>query len=364
MTNSVSLREKKLRFVLFLVAILISVKAAAAVPYQKGDVFAGTGDGKIDVYSSTGVFIQTLDTTSGSTEQTGMCFDATGNLYATSFTDRSMSKFDNAGTLLVYPWGGPFSVRPESCVVDKSGNIYTGEVDGDEKIRKFDTAGTLLGEWSPATERRGLDWIDLAADQKTMFYTSEGSSVKRFDVSTGTQLSDFATGLQSPCYALRIRPNGEVMVACSNLVYRLDSAGSVMQTYPKSAYVETSFFFALNLDLDGTSFWTGGFSTGNIYKIDIATGNQLTTFTAPPRRTSMAGLAVFGEITVARPECSDGVDNDRDGKIDYPDDPGCSDPNDPDETDEITPVPEFPLAVLPVLSVLGLIFLLLRRTNK
>ena len=33
------------------------------------------------------------------------------------------------------------------------------------------------------------------------------------------------------------------------------------------------------------------------------------------------------------PECNDGVDNDRDGKIDYPDDPGCTDTEDDDETD-------------------------------
>ncbi len=33
------------------------------------------------------------------------------------------------------------------------------------------------------------------------------------------------------------------------------------------------------------------------------------------------------------PQCFDGLDNDGDGKIDYPNDPGCSSPNDDDETD-------------------------------
>ncbi len=41
------------------------------------------------------------------------------------------------------------------------------------------------------------------------------------------------------------------------------------------------------------------------------------------------------------PQCSDGIDNDLDGKIDYPVDPGCSDINDNNETDVIGPVELF-----------------------
>ncbi len=35
------------------------------------------------------------------------------------------------------------------------------------------------------------------------------------------------------------------------------------------------------------------------------------------------------------PACSDGLDNDNDGKIDYPNDPGCTDANDTDEADPV-----------------------------
>ena len=290
------------------ILLLLLSGAASAIPYNVGDIFAGVGGGKINEYTPTGILVQTIDSTSGSAEQTGMCFNALGNLYATSFTAGKMELFDNNGNLLTYPWGGSFSTHPESCVIDNTGNIYTGEVDGANMIRKFDPSGTSLASFSPTTESRGLDWIDLAADQKTMVYTSEGSSVKRFDVSTNTQLPDFATGLNGPCFALRIRPNtnGEVMVACANLVYRLDNTGAVMQTYPKSGFVtpgggtgEPSTLFALNLDPDGTSFWTAGYTTGNVYRIDISSGAQLTTFTAAPNVLSTAGLAVFGELTAA-----------------------------------------------------------------
>lgn len=36
-----------------------------------------------------------------------------------------------------------------------------------------------------------------------------------------------------------------------------------------------------------------------------------------------------------RPACSDGLDNDRDGALDFPDDPGCTDADDDDETDPV-----------------------------
>ncbi len=183
-------------------------------------------------------------------------------------------------------------------MIDSSGNVYIGEADGNRDIKKFNAAGTLLFNFNVATESRGSDWIDLAADQTTMYYTSEGYIIKRFDVSTNTQLTDFATLPERPSYALRILSGGGVLVASSQHCYRLDSTGALVQTYAKPVG-ETSFLFALNLDPDGTSFWTAGYSSGNVYKIDIATGTVMLTINTKldgPVNT-LAGLTVYGEKT-------------------------------------------------------------------
>ena len=290
---------------LLLVAALFSLgspRAAKAnhIPYAVGDVFAGVGGGQIYRYDQTGALIEILNTTSGSAEQTGMCFDATNNLFSTNFTAQNMTKFDNQGGVLTHPWAGPFGVNPESCVVDGAGNIYTGEVDGAELIRKWDAVGNPLDTFAPATGPRGVDWIDLAADQCTMFYTSEGNEVHSYDVCTDTQLADFATGLVGPCFALRIRANDEVMVTCRTKTYRLDSTGTEIQNYP----IAGESLFAMNLDPNGTHFWTGGYTSRNIYKVDIATGvgTGAPVFTAAAVGPSLAGLAIFGEPTVATPE--------------------------------------------------------------
>src|SRR5687767_8796655 len=161
----------------------VPVASAHHVPFQRGDVFAGTGAGIVKHFNASGVLLESLNTTSNSNEQTGMCFDGAGNLYTTNFNAANMAKFNPLGALLQYPWGmSGFSTYPSSCVFDSSNNIYVGEVDGSNRIVKMNTAGNVLGTFSPAVEDRGINWIDLASDQCTMYYTSEGQAIKRFNV--------------------------------------------------------------------------------------------------------------------------------------------------------------------------------------
>jgi uncharacterized repeat protein (TIGR01451 family) len=47
--------------------------------------------------------------------------------------------------------------------------------------------------------------------------------------------------------------------------------------------------------------------------------------------TFVTARTILKEIPIGPPECSDGVDNDGDGFIDWPDDPGCESPDDPIE---------------------------------
>ncbi len=269
--------------------------SAASTPFAIGDVLVGIGNGQIEHFTSNGTLVNVLDTGTGAAYNTGMCFDPSYTLYATDFGAQAVSTFNSAGDRLQSYWGSGYNLDPESCVADSTGHIYVGQADGTGQILKFDLSGNLVASYAPTTEDRGTDWIDLAADQCTVYYSSEGYAVHRFNVCTNTQLPDFATGLNGPCYALRIRANGEVMVACEAEVYRLDATGNVIQTYLGSAYGEYSFF-AANLDPDGTSFWTAGLTSGVVYKIDIATGALLTSFNANPN-VAVAGIIVYGETT-------------------------------------------------------------------
>ncbi|HZU06162.1 MAG TPA: hypothetical protein VFB73_09310 [Chloroflexota bacterium] len=302
---------RSLQHGIWLVSLLLLASVASTLwstqtvqaqpPFALGDVFAAVGNGQVKRFSPTGTLIQTLNTTTGSFETTGMCFDTAGNLFVTDFTADTVSKFGNTGTLLLANFGSGYNSHPESCVLDAAGNIYVGQADGTGDILKFSPTGALLASFNPTVGLRGTDWIDLSADQCTMLYTSEDNLIRRFNVCTNTQLSNFATlPAGSECFALRIRPNGEVMVACRDNVFRLSPTGALLQTYTRASInpAETGTLFALNLDPDGVTFWTGGRSTGNIYRVNIATGAVVTQFNAAPF-TALAGLAVFGEQVVA-----------------------------------------------------------------
>lgn len=119
------------------------------------------------------------------------------------------------------------------------------------------------------------------------------------------------------------------------------------------------------LTLDTRSFWlefdTPGRPGAEDQEADVATGDSggaafidsgasaelagiifaHTTFPGQPANSSLFGNGAFVADLYAyreqilsvidQPACSDGIDDDGDGLSDFPDDPGCSDPEDPDE---------------------------------
>src|SRR2546421_5994637 len=288
------LRALLVTLVLGLAALAFTQAASAA--FSTGDVFVSVESGLVDVFTPSGTLLATLDTTKGSVFTTGMAFDATENLYVTDFNGQAVSKFDPNGTLLG-DFGSGYDSDPESILFDATGNAYVGQADGTGDVLKFDPSGASLGSFNVATEDRGSDWIDLAADQCTMHYTSEGTLVKTFNVCTNTQGADFASGLPgSIAYAHRILPGGGELLADTEEIVRLDAAGNVVQTYDAAG---EDTWFALNLDPDGTSFWSANFGSSNVYHFDMATGAVLGSFNTGTPAGTVFGLAVKGEITAA-----------------------------------------------------------------
>jgi hypothetical protein len=288
----------------FIVAAFVGTFAAGAltsspawaVAYTSGDVFADVSGGIIKEFTPAGILVQSLNTTHPG-EGDGMAFDASGNLYATSgFAANTVVKFDNSGTLITANFGSGYNSHPESIVVDNTnGFVYVGQADGGHNVLKFSLTGTPLGSFAPAAQNRGTDWIDLQSDLRTLRYTSEGIQVKAFDLTTNTQLANFSTlPPLGTAYAHRILSDGGELVADSTFVFRLDNTGFVTHFY---AIPGTSLLFALNLDPNGTDFWTADYNTGNVFEVNIATGAIDHMWNAGlVGGGPLGGLAVFGEI--------------------------------------------------------------------
>lgn len=273
------------------VPVLLGLNSAHAVPFQTGDVFAAVGNGNIDHYTGAGVLLETLNIgASGFT--TGMAFDAAGNMFATGFSASTLAKFDNNGNVVNANFASGLST-PESVVIDQAGDIYVGNLGNG--IRKYDASGNFLG----TVINTRVDWFDLTADQSTFLYGQEGAQV--LTVSNGlpgTSGPNFTNSAVN-AFAMRILSDGGLLLADRDDVKRFDSTGALTQTYDNLG--GTSFgWFALNLDPDGTSFWSGSFADGLLHKIDIASGALLQTInTGAPN--NFFGVAVFGEITVGGP---------------------------------------------------------------
>jgi hypothetical protein len=289
--------------VLALVVLAVHPVPARAVAFVIGDLFVGTTNGNIEHRSgTTGALIETLNTTLANQYDTGMCFDLLGNLYATDIYSQAITKFNSSGGLVNAKWVDTAADpnNPESCIWNAANT--TAFVGGPfvAQIRGYSGAGpattgteTTRKTVASAGGTGGTDWVDLAADQCTVYYTNESNIISRYNMCTSTQLPAFATvSTAAACYAVRIRPTTlEVMVACSDGAHRLSPTGVNLQTYSAQGGL-----FALNLDPNGISYWTAGPGGGTVWKVNIITG----TVEAPSPITTNAptwGLAVFGELT-------------------------------------------------------------------
>ena len=281
--------------------------------YAAGDVFVSVGTGQVIEFTPTGTIVQILDDTTGSTYTAGSAFDKAGNFYVTNFSLGSVSEFDVNGNLVNANFiSGTGQVTPESISMP-GGNfpLLLGDADfidqnGNGVISQYDSTGALLMRWSVQRENRGTDWVDLQPDLCTVLYTSEGISILSYNICTSTQNPDFATGLPgSNDYAHRTLGSGPFMgddlVADSAFALAVAMGGGIVETYtlPGNAGED----FALNLDPNGTAFWTADLASGEVWEVDIATGTILQQWNSGfPGSTG--GLAVFKEPGQGVPPCA------------------------------------------------------------
>ena len=243
--------------------------------------------------------ITTLDDGTGDPFTAGSAFDANKNFYVADDFSGAISEYDSNGNLL--PLFASGLQNPLSPVFDSSGNLYVGQ-QTTPYVAEFAPDGTRLPDIGPMnTELYGVDWIDLASDECTLYYTTEGTDIMRYNKCTNTQLPNFNTvpfDASQSAFQLRILPDGSVLVADSNAVLHLDANGNLIRTYSCASLPGCGDqLFALSLDPDGTSFWTGDAVIGGLWRVDMATGNVLQTINT--NSGAFFGLSVADEITVA-----------------------------------------------------------------
>lgn len=278
---------------------LVGSGAAQAAPFQIGDVFAALV-GEVQHYNSAGT-LQDTYTTGGGSFNTGMAFDGTGNLYVTNFGINQVSQLAGPNDPHTQTLFASQAGNPEMIVFDASGNAYVSSANSG-LIAMYGPGGGAPLDTVDVGAR--ADFIDLAADQNTLFYTTESNFIGMYDFAGDTFLGNFASGYSCTTgggvntFALRLLDDGGALAAIGGCVARFDSTGNKIQEYDVGG---VNGFFALNLDADGTSVWSGSFNNGTLYKFDVDTGDLLQTISTGAGASSLFGVAVFGEVTQGGP---------------------------------------------------------------
>ena len=121
-------------------------------------------------------------------------------------------------------------------------------------------------------------------------------------------------------------------IACNNDVSASDKRSTITQL------VAPGIYYLVVQGMNNTV--TGGY---NLHLSFLEPEGQMCTDTSQcaPGLVCRVPLAQT-DMVCAKPMCSDGVDDDADGKNDFPDDPGCTSTDDNDETDDCPNGPNCP----------------------
>ena len=278
--------------------ITVTVSNTAVESYAPGDVLVSLEPGPVQWYSQDGVFRGTLAQTVNGTGE-GMAFDASGNLYVTRWcVDPFCGQGDTGGVEKYNNFGQPlgkvgpeFNCSPHTILFAAPGTVYVGQAGCNQTLLKTALGTTIDAEYTVATEQAGVFWMDLGADGCTMYYTSFGPNVKRYDVCGNTQLADFNTaplpgGMTQD---LRVLPDGGVLVSSGEVIVRLDSTGVVTQTYEVPG--EGALWAGLDLVGDGT-FWVANYRTSNVYRFNLTSGAIVASFNTGTPVDTVVGIRV------------------------------------------------------------------------
>jgi uncharacterized protein (TIGR03437 family) len=273
---------------------------AGSPAFQTGDILISMADGTVEWRHRDWTLVKVLASGTGG-QAKGMAFDGSGNLFVTHWygTDSSgndVMTFDRNGNGTGF-FGNGFDCNPSSIVFDNSGNAYVGHADCSTQVFKFDSLGNRLAQYSVAVENRGSYHVVLDSNQCTMYYTSEGPNVKRFDVCSNTQMPDFNSApLPDPvggAQEFSLLPGGGMLVADFNVIARLDASGNLVRTYDAPA---NNCWLGMALDLDGTSFWGSNWCASSVTRFDLATGDVIESHVVDPVGFMVKQLAIPGNI--------------------------------------------------------------------
>jgi len=312
--------------------------------WSVGDVFAGTGNGSYQIWHSANpsaknpsyAILQTINdgtanggsTSGGATA--GCAFDLAYRFFGTNSTNGFVDRYaidngDNNHSIAQQLTSDSGASLTQSVVFDGGKNLFIGYAGGSGTIEQWakDTnpAHVTYGQYTFVNaffvpfDNTGPGWIDLAADGHTIFYTSEGRKIYKFDSSQPVSVNnpvvwaDLSTlsgnNSAGTLFAIKILgPNYDgsngVLVADQGNVKLLTAAGGVITSVQVFKFKQNTNLQALTLDAfnPATIFWVGDASTNNLIQFNWSTGKTIVTLNTGAG-TTLGGVCADGSFSGA-----------------------------------------------------------------
>lgn len=155
---------------------------------------------------------------------------------------------------------------------------------GDGHVWKFSRDGRLLREYGTATHGGmggflGVTMSAVSPDESTLVYCSEtGPRLMRYDLVGDRQLPDlqsfqppFPPGPPPMFFAMDFGPDGTLYVLRGGNIHVVDAAGQTTRQIP----LEGFGWALLDVAQDGRHAFASSFFTGEVVKVDLASGAKL-----------------------------------------------------------------------------------------
>jgi hypothetical protein len=279
-----------------------------------GDLVVCVGNGRCRIYSSPSAFT-TISVVGNPKKDTGEpAWSSAFALYVVDARNQKVhlfSKTDPHTLLKTIDTAAEHSTGlPGPLVVDSAGTLYVGMTNANV-VLKYDRNGGFQGQIDVATTENGggVDWMVLADDHKTLWFTSSGRTLQRVDLTDSDPPLDVTSinlGGAGVAGGIRILPvtqsfdpddvpivdgtNGILVADGSNI--KLVVNGSPTDTYDVSSTVDEGWR-ALTLHPDGKTFLAAT-AAGAIYSFAIDGDGAPTGTPIQTGSTSISGLSVKG----------------------------------------------------------------------
>jgi hypothetical protein len=286
-----------------------------SAPWLVGDLVVCVGSGQCRIYPTGGGTPTSIAVPDNPKKDTGgAAWSSAFDLYVVDAWNKQVLKFSKTDphtvnqtldTEAAYSPG-----VPGPLLVDSAGNVYVGMKNAGV-ILKYDRNGLFPSQIDVATENGGgVDWMDLADDHKTLWYTSSGRTLQRVDLTdpdntytsiglTGTGPNAIASGLRilfvpppsTPGVVPDVDGSSGVLVADGNDIRIIGGTAKTFDAAGEDAWR------AVTLHPDGRKFLAAT-AAGKIYTFELTAGNGPGGYVPPTGDVIDTGSTGISSLTV------------------------------------------------------------------